>query len=142
MEYVIREKKPGENLFVIEYYDWEIDNTCYSSFKFEDEKTAESYGRQYYDDDVSCATSFRRVVLENGKEAPKDMTIFENANRPGDIYIVPQELAKKFDEYLSGEGAALYKTKTRWFPKSYSFCLVTEGDPDEYCPFNFEWDDE
>lgn len=94
------------------------------------------------DDEYRYSTSFRRVVLENGKEAPKDKVIFGNANRPGEIYIVPQELAKEFADYLVGEGAALYKPKTRWFPKYYSFCTVSAGDANEYCPFEFEWDDE
>lgn len=145
MEFVIRAKKPNEKLWRVLYSDTDLDTSGNISKEgFETEKVAEQYGKIHYAYENTGCTNFQGVMLENGKKLDTEGKIaFEDANHPGDIYLVPNELVSAFLDYMSGEGAAMYKKNTSWVDKlDYvgKVSLDMDADEDAYCPFNIEWD--
>lgn len=132
MDIIIKKAKKTTNLYQIRLYDPDFCSICtWENVFFEDEATAEQYGKERYGDD------FYDVVMKNGKQAPEGMVLYENANRPGDVFVCPKELQDEQLMLMREEGMAPIKSKTRWFPKDYSFATVTKENGE----LHWEWDD-
>lgn len=63
---------------------------------------------------------------------------FEDRNYPFNVYVVPEELRKRFKDYMAGEGAALTQHHDKRFDSRYTFTYVILKDETAYNPFAFE----
>ena len=131
MDILIKELKNTDYLFQIEIYDPDLhETTIVENMYFESESFAEKYGRKRWPNDKEeyCGPTFQRVVMKNGKEAPKikDTVLYGDANYPGEIYVCPVNLEKELVDYMHEEGCCPYKCKSHWVPNDYDFCIITE----------------
>ena len=140
MDILIKEVQNAKNLYQIEVYDCNLNTTeVVEGYYFEDEKFAEEYGKARWGYENTGCFDFKRVVMKDGKEAP-DGILYEDANYPGVVYVVPVELEKMFRKHMCEGGACLQKTNRHWFPKTYDFCIVSKSK-EEYPPLNFDYEE-
>ena len=138
MEFVIREKKQGEKLWKVQYYDCDFCTTGnLSKESFDSPEVAEAYGKLHYNYDTNGTFSFEGVV-----EAPDDQKpgfMVADANHWG-IYFFSnnKERLQKFSNLLAEEGAAM-RNITPAFSTDQTICDIDKewDGEDNINPFYF-----
>lgn len=140
MAYVIREERPGENLFLVNYYDNELDEERTCSIKFETAEIAEKYGKEVFEDEYSCRTSFRGIEMEGGHPTDAgDNILYIDCNHPGELYYVPAELKSRFERWGLEDGLCLRVVHWKFVKNTYDIVKVSlDDEEDGWCPFKFE----
>lgn len=68
MEFVIREKKPNEMVWKVQYYDTDLNTEKLSKYSFESAEVAEEYGKAYYAYENTGSTEYVGVVAKKNAD--------------------------------------------------------------------------